>query len=241
MNSITDVELKHLLRFVGYGRLDAKVWFIGMEEGGNERNIEDNIRSRLKFSHVEDCAEAHTIFLKESKFHTGKRVIQRTWRGMCYIMLSLEGGDTKPESIRNYQAERLGHSRSSGQTLLCELMPLPNPSMKKWCYGELIRRFQTRDEYYKTVKPFRIRLLRKLLRMYLPKVVICYGKGYWADYRRMFPEFNFSKSKCGQFEVAEEKGQVVVLTPHFTARSMNGKFDDVVAIVEPVYKKCAKV
>ena len=47
-----------MLNFVGYGRFDAKVWFIGMEEAGGG---EDNIRKRLLFRQVEDCAEAHKI------------------------------------------------------------------------------------------------------------------------------------------------------------------------------------
>ena len=27
-------ELEHLLNFIGYGRLDTPVWFLGMEEAG---------------------------------------------------------------------------------------------------------------------------------------------------------------------------------------------------------------
>ncbi len=36
---VSDEELGHLLDFIGYGRLDAPVWFLGMEEagGGEER------------------------------------------------------------------------------------------------------------------------------------------------------------------------------------------------------------
>ncbi len=37
---LTDSELDHLLNFIGYGTLDADVWFLGMEEaGGGEANI----------------------------------------------------------------------------------------------------------------------------------------------------------------------------------------------------------
>ncbi len=34
-------ELEQLLNFAGYGRLDAPVWFLGMEEAGGG---EDNLR-----------------------------------------------------------------------------------------------------------------------------------------------------------------------------------------------------
>lgn len=83
--SITDSELEHLLNFIGYGKLNADVWFLGMEEAGGG---EANIRARLKFHKVEDCAQAHK-FLGITKHHAGKKVIQRTWWGMCYIMLRL--------------------------------------------------------------------------------------------------------------------------------------------------------
>jgi hypothetical protein len=33
---VTDSELSHLLNFIGYGTLDADVWFLGMEEAGGD-------------------------------------------------------------------------------------------------------------------------------------------------------------------------------------------------------------
>lgn len=71
---LTDSELDHLLNFIGYGTLDADVWFIGMEEAGGG---EDNIRTRLKFRTVEDNAMAHKM-LGVTNLHWGKRKIQRT-------------------------------------------------------------------------------------------------------------------------------------------------------------------
>ena len=225
--ALTDAELEHLLNFVGYGELDANVWFIGMEEAGGG---EDNIRSRLKFRKIEDCANAHQI-LDITKHHTGRKVIQRTWRGMCYIMLLLEGKPVDRESIRNYQADKLG--RFQGNSLLCELMPIPKPSIGSWGYENLIPQFNSADEYYQVVKPRRVKYLRGLLQEHSPKVVICYGKGsennYWQSYRELFPDIKFSKS--GRFSVGISMQTTVVLTDHFTSRTINGKFDEVVSII----------
>jgi hypothetical protein len=55
---LTSAELEHLLNFIGYGTLDADVWFLGMEKAGGG---EVNIRTRLKFRPVEDNAEAHQM------------------------------------------------------------------------------------------------------------------------------------------------------------------------------------
>jgi hypothetical protein len=217
-------ELEHLLNFVGYGRLDAPVWFLGMEEAGGG---EDNLRARLKFRTVEDCAEAHRI-LGITKHHWGRRVIQRTWRGMCYIMLKLDNKATDVESIRNYQAESLG--RFGGQTLLVELMPIPKSSIGAWGYEELIPQYASREDYYQKVKPRRLAYLQGLIRENKPQIVIGYGKSYWPDYRALFGEMDFAPQ--GQFLVGKSAGLTVVLTDHFTAQSMNNKLDEVVSILK---------
>jgi hypothetical protein len=225
--SLTDTELEHLLNFVGYGNLEADVWFLGMEEGGGG---EENIRARLKFRQVEDCAEAHST-LGITKFHTGQKIIQSTWRGMCYIMLRLEGKPIDRESIRNYQANYLG--RRQGNSLLCELLPLPKPRINVWEYKTLIPQFKSAEEYYQVVKPRRVKYLRELIQEHRPKIVIGYGQGaaksYWQAYSELFPNLKFSEN--GQFLAAHDANTIVVLTNHFTSKTMNGKFDEVVSVI----------
>ena len=220
---LTDQELEHLLHFVGYGTLDAGVWFLGMEEAGGG---EANVHTRLQFRTVEDNAEAHKL-LGITKHHWGRRTIQRTWRGMCYIMLRMEDREPTRENIRRYQAEALG--RTHGQTLLTELMPIPKPNIGEWGYETLIPQFSSRQDYYDMVMPRRIRYLTALLTEHKPAVVIGYGKAYWPAYKKLFPNMSFTSAS--QFDVATTAGTVVVLTDHLTARTMNGKLDEVVAII----------
>ena len=221
---LTDAELDYLLHFIGYGRLDADVWFLGMEEAGGG---DENIRTRLRFRPVEDNAEAHKL-LGVTHLHWGRRKIQRTWRGMCYIMLRLDGREPTRENIRSYQAEKLG--RFGGNTLLTELMPLPKPKVKRWDYEELIPQFASREEYYRVVKPRRIGYLRALITEHRPRVVVCYGKAFWSDYRELFEGSTFEQE--GLFQTAAFDNTLVVLTGHFAARSMNGRFDEVVSIFQ---------
>lgn len=221
--SLSDQELAHLLHFVGYGVLNADVWFLGMEEAGGG---EENIRARLKFRQVEDCAEAHKI-LGITKHHWGKKTIQRTWRGMCYIMLCLEGKDPTAENIRNYQADDLG--RYQGNTLLGELMPIPKPSISDWAYEDLIPQYTSREDYYAKVKPYRLDYLHKRIHENHPKTIIAYGKSYWSEYQTLFEDLTFQA--YDSFLVANRKGMKVILTDHFTARTMNDKFDEIVSIV----------
>jgi len=221
---LTDEELEHLLDFVGYGNVNASVWFLGMEEAGGG---EENIRARLKFRQVEDCADAHKI-LGITKHHSGKKIIQRTWRGMCYIMLRLEGKETDTESIRNHQAHHLG--RLDGNSLLLELMPIPKPRIDSWGYENFIPQFGSSTEYYEVVKPCRIRYLRQLIGEWSPKVMICYGKMYWQEYKEIFPEIEFLSKN--EFFVGKDKNKLVIMTPGFPTKAMNGKFDEVVSIIQ---------
>jgi hypothetical protein len=221
---LTDEELEYLLDFVGLGKLNADVWFLGMEEaGGGEKNI----RARLKFKQVEDCKEAHKI-LGITKHHSGKKNIQPTWRGMCYIMLRLEGKETDRESIRNYQADQLG--RIHGNSLLLELMPIPKPSIDSWGYENFIPQFASSAEYYKVVKPRRIKHLQRLIRENTPKTIICYGKMYWQEYKEIFPEIEFLSKN--EFLVGKDESKIVIMTSGFPTKAMNGKFDEVVSIIQ---------
>jgi len=223
MKPLSDDELACLLKFIGYGSLSAPVWFLGMEEGGGG---EDNLRQRLAFEAVEDCKKAHAN-LGITRFHGDRPRIQRTWRSMCYIMLSLGGQEPTTAAIRDYQATKLG--RSNGETLLAELMPIPKPRVSTWEYQSVIPQYSSRDDYYQSVLPQRTELLRGLITTHCPSVVIAYGKRFWQEYQQLFPGAAFS-AKDGFF-MAQSNETCVVLCDHFTARTMNGKLDSLVELV----------
>lgn len=225
--ALADSQVEHLLGFVGYGNPSGPVWFLGMEEGGGG---EQNLRNRLAFSMFEDLYEGHKK-LGIVKHHEGRRVIQRTWRGMCLIMLRLNGEETTPDTIRMYQAEALG--RQNVETFLAELMPIPKPSIGDWGYEEFMPQFRSRDDYYSRIMPKRITHIRGIVEKYSPSIVIAYGKSYWPSYRHLFRNAVFVTSSI--FEVTRAE-PLVVLCPHFTSRAMNGRFDEVVELVRPAYE-----
>lgn len=223
MTPFTDDEVEHLLQFIGYGTLHADVWFVGMEEAGGG---EANLRTRLQFHVVEDCANAHRL-LGITKHHWGAKVIQPTWAGLARVMLALEGVPPTTEHMRDYQANERG--RHDGRTLLTELLPIPKPALATWSYGHILPQFPTREAYGRDVKPRRIAYLRRLLAQHQPRFVVCYGKAYWQDYRTLFPHARFTTRD--QFAVATVDRTRVVLTGHFAARSMNNKHAAVAALL----------
>lgn len=144
MTPFTESETNRLLNFLGYGHLTAPVWFLGIEEaGGGEKNL----RRRLTLDVVEDRAEAHAK-LETVQYEKANKIVQ-TWRGMCCIMLELEGKEIKTESIRDYQMNQLG--RRSGNTFVGELLPIPKPKANDWSYRKLFPSFPDLETYQRHV------------------------------------------------------------------------------------------
>ncbi|HVX90893.1 MAG TPA: hypothetical protein VHC20_04680 [Candidatus Paceibacterota bacterium] len=216
---LTPTQVSHLENFLGYGRLDAPVWFVGMEEGGGGP---DNIRARLKFGQVEDCAEAHRT-LRIPQYHRAERpVIQRTWGQMVRFMLVLQRRECSADEVRAYQASQLG--RSHGQTMLLELMPVPKRSLNERECVDLLPCYAV-DGYRDEVRKKRIRLLRSVIARHEPLLVLCYGKAYWEHFSSLFPGAKFRTGGSGMlrpYQWARRGEQVLVLTHHLVAPSMNG-------------------
>ncbi len=222
--AFTEAEVDHLLEFIGYGSVAAPVWFLGMEEAGGG---EDNLRVRLKFNSIEDLRDAD-LKLGITRFHEEKKPkIQRTWRAMSYIMLSRDQLKPTRDSIRKYQSQQLG--RSGGSTLLLELMPIPKPRMNSWDYGCLLPQFQSPDDYERIVKPRRVEMIRELIKQHPPRILVAYGKKYWDDFRRLFPDTTFAVEN--KFEWVVSGKTLVILSDHFTAPSMNGQLKNLVDLI----------
>jgi hypothetical protein len=96
-----------LFQFIGFGNLDGPIWFLGMEEGGGN---EDTLRARLAFDPIMDLEEAQRE-LGNSRHFGSKPDLQSTWSVLCKIALGLNGAPNDTESVRRYQATRLGTAR----------------------------------------------------------------------------------------------------------------------------------
>jgi len=221
--ALTEKQLEHLLEFIGYGRLNADIWFLGMEENGGS---EHNIGARLKFEQVEDLANAQHL-LGITKYHSSEKVIHGLWGCMSEIMLRLEDKKTDDESIRNYQSGFLG--RNHGATLLCTLMPIPKLETEEWGYETLLPQFASRQACYEALKADRMSFFRDLVDEYRPKIVIGYGRETWAEYQEIFNQFKFTENN--EFLVGWDTDTVVILTDQLDAQELAGKFDEVVAII----------
>ena len=117
-------EKSRLLRFLGYGRLKADLWFVGQEEGSPERRkgLEGELEIRAtRFREIMDLRKAQDLlgrpFTPDRKFRT------QTWSWMARFALALLEHDkawmSGKDKARHYIRERLGLRRSKrGNTFL---------------------------------------------------------------------------------------------------------------------------
>lgn len=194
-------------RFIGFGRRDAPVVFVGMEERLDPAsNLVAELKLRSTYADVMDLLDAFGPGASESDldFHAP------TWRVMCDLMVRRAGEEPTLERRRAYQCTRLG--RRVGDSLLCELLPFPNVNRETWAYAG-ISSYRDRSEYVGAVIDCRKRTLRKTMFDCDRELVVCYGKDAWGDYRDLFG--NVSWRQRGSFEITNTGKARVVLTPHF--------------------------
>ena len=173
------------LGYYGFGELHSKYWFVGMEEGG-ETTAEDckNDIEKWDKKPTSVIRDADIINTKawEMFFSPEAKKIQKTWRGIIQLLLSIENKPMDREDILNFQKKELG--RENGNNLLLELLPLPNRNTAKWTYSSYeLPQFSSRIKYYRHYTPERIKRIKKLIAEYNPKVVVFYSKIYVKNWK----------------------------------------------------------
>ncbi|MEY4515340.1 MAG: hypothetical protein RLZZ450_7462 [Pseudomonadota bacterium] len=206
---------------IGYGNLEARYWFVGLEEGCGDALQE--LEARLQGENLEDIYDAHRRLPAAHRRLFGDRpALQSTWRPLMIALLSAEDRLHGREELRAYQRDRLGRAQS--ETLLAELFPLPSPSLRHWHYANVaaIPELATRTAYHDAWRARRITLLRTLIAKRQPPVIIAYGARSHEDYKRMFTTVRWTPrfDDWCETSVANIGGRkvIVALTPHPVAR-----------------------
>jgi hypothetical protein len=181
------INWKRIETFVGYGKIDAPVVFIGIEEGlSNRRALRKDLTRRSQFKSVMDLKRAHEGIANCSRFFDAVNPkSQRTWRPMCHLMLPRTQGEHAPNNSRRKTYQSLHLGRTHGQTLLTELLPYPHSHTRHWLYRRLGRCYPDRKSYEKALLPKRLALLSRTLARHRPDIIVCYGKTRWTDYKRL--------------------------------------------------------
>ena len=205
----------YMTKFMGYGSLHAPIWFLGAEEGG-EGSAEALLNRVDTWKHfgretVGDIYEFHKRIGGEDLFGDRPR-IQRTWGKLIEIALLIEGLEPTRDSVREFQASRLG--RKDGGLLLGELMPLPKRKLGSWPYAglkELVPYLATKKSYLEEIRPVRIAMLRDAIKSYVPKQVLFYStSGHLRDAWREIADVELVEQEGGYLTGRSQSTRFVV-------------------------------
>lgn len=141
MELVSAPDWDRIESFVGFGRINAPVVFLGMEEGLKDASaLDEDLRIRSQYENsVIDLKLAHKGIAGTGRYFDPERAPrQPTWRVMADLLLR-RAGNAIPTGIerRYYRALHLG--RENGDSLLTELLLYPHPKASDWLYGRFGR------------------------------------------------------------------------------------------------------
>src|ERR1700728_1505894 len=92
------IDWNRIETFIGYGREDAPVVFVGIEEGlSEEESLEGDLLRRSAFESIMDLQLAHQGIAGTDRFFDADRPkSQRTWCAMCDLVLRRRAHAIKP-------------------------------------------------------------------------------------------------------------------------------------------------
>jgi len=174
----TDMIEAYSKKFFGYGRWDAPVWFVGLEEAGSGTSTELQTRLAAWDEHGQrELENAPTFYTAcgQHRWHGPNATLQPTWRQLLRLLLSARGEPVGEAALLEQQ--QLTFGASSGDVCLTELSPLPAPSHRQWPYADnlnLPEWVHSREQFMKTVSAGRIAALREKIVTHHPRAVVFY-------------------------------------------------------------------
>ncbi len=216
--------------FLGYGNVNAPVWFIGMEEGGGgsfgEISKRVNVWTERGKHPLEDIFAYHSAISLDQWFSGPRPKLQSTWSGLIRLQFGLTGKDPalmgiheQTELIRDYQQNHLG--RSTGAERLMELLPLPSPSNQAWLYAKHSRLpwLANRARYMDFQAPLRAAKIRKEVEVYKPKIVVFYGLGF-RDHWTSIAGTKLAPTDVNNVFIGRHGVTTFAIVPHPVARGL---------------------
>jgi hypothetical protein len=208
-------------QFFGYGRWDAPVWFVGIEEAG--AGTPEELQARLLAwdqrgrRELEDAPVFYPA-CGQPQWHGPNASLQRTWRQLMRMLLLARGEPVEEDALLEYQKHTLG--AFPGHVCLTELSPLPAPNHLAWPYAnrlDLPAWVRSREQFMQTVAAGRIATLREKIALHHPRAVVFY---FWkhrqsaeavagGEFRPVIPE---------QLLGLKRNGMAYFITGHPAAR-----------------------
>ncbi|HNP78366.1 MAG: hypothetical protein U0289_04725 [Cyclobacteriaceae bacterium] len=215
---IDDTKLNHwITHFYGYGSWDAKLWFIGYEEGGGD--LPEEVAEKIGYFHKHhpkadaQLCDARALYkqvtaLEENKAGThanlfdyrfgNKAVLHNGWKNL--VAFGHGFMDKKLPNALSYQKHKLATETEA----LISLYPLPSPHNHAWYYSWLDLPhspfLKSRSLYEAHVFGRRIHTILQQIQHHQPACVVMYGmkniQTLKQSVQTVFPEAKFRTAKA---------------------------------------------
>jgi hypothetical protein len=173
-----------LNNWLGYGNINAPIWFMGMEEGGAEiwrhgtHSLASSLLTRSQFNLAMDFRHVwEDLYHIPLENFVKRRGALTTWHFMAAFLVSLEGHLPETNKIRDFVFKKKKIGRLEGEHFLCEFLPLPRNSNSSIDHYNII--WKSNKNYVQDVGPNRFILIRDtLVSKEGVKLLISYDKAF---------------------------------------------------------------
>ena len=229
MNQLPDKLLTDYTHgFFGYGSWKAKIWFVGMEEGGGG-SLEDVVSRLVAWDKkgrkkLQDLRSFH-VDRGETRWHLDSPRLQRTWKQLIRMHLLAHGESDSWQEMVRFQQNEFG--KIGGDVCSIELLSLPSPGLDTWHYANWSKLswLKTRDCYTDFLLRDRVSTIQKAIKLYRPPVVVFYGSSWWRRWA-MIAQENWRQAIQGRMMGCERDGVAYYVTRH-PARQSNAYFSEI--------------
>ena len=184
--------------WLGWGDPKEGLWIIGMEERKvfDEKNVSS--RKGQKFA-----------------YETGEKdlnwKVANTTAKLLAIMLNCKDHATYRDNILWRKGSRVFNGN---------LLPLGKPHRNEWP-EEVAAQYKEFFEvdckaYLEAVKKNRYAYFRKFRKEERPQAIVCFGKGFWPKYTKLFVEHDEQGREYKEYHVTVFEQNQVILTGHFS-------------------------
>jgi hypothetical protein len=237
--------------FYGYGSWNARIWFVGYEEGGGDlpEEVADKINYfyRVHNSGAPQLCEIRDLYrqvafniqgpksglftnLYEYRFDSNA-ILHGTWKNLIAFVHGYRG--KKLPDLTDYQKNLFALSSMNSEALI-RLYPLPSPHNHAWYYSWLdmpqMPFLKSRSQYEAHVYHTRIQRILENMSTSKPEAVLMYGMNNINTLKQtiqeFFPGVKFKmikaiKQKIPQHHLAEINGTILLITTQIPALRHN--------------------
>jgi|ERR1035438_10111249 hypothetical protein len=210
MNSTLNENFMSLCNYIGSGNISSKIWFVGIEEGGeaiSEKDLDEQLSK---------CQEEHKYFNDASS----KTPV---W-GIIADLLYDKYLDKHKLGKKEYRQNMFNENYS--YFFLAELFPLPKPNTSSWSedYNKIFG-YSKNDfyQYLSDVRSFRYPIIYKKWMEIKPSLTICFGSSYWNEFINLFKLGHSRFINLPGSGLIKYPDENIILTPFFDYRRIKSE------------------